>query len=254
MNAKSPKEINSLCETVGKYGGKIFEEMATPGGRGGRSSELINKAKQMDKGTGLLMLAAAEEAVLQFQRATKDHGLYARAVEANKSVVETAAYIRCHSMIVPKYTSGREVINSRTSSLPAKQETIYNQYEAFDFDGFNWKVLSVKRLPEIGRATDPQKPVNGTFVAVELQLKNISDKPRYYGSGILLGNNTQYPSSSKSHYLKEQMGYADNKYTQFQPGSVLKTYTVFDAGFSSEYILLHKEWSGDRQVKIRISR
>jgi hypothetical protein len=159
--------------------------------------------------------------------------------------------------VVAVLVDGKQTEFRLSGQMPrtaVEQETIYNQYEAFDFDGFNWKVLSVKRLPEIGRATDPQKPVNGTFVAVELQLKNISDKPRYYGSGILLGNNTQYPSSSKSHYLKEQMGYADNKYTQFQPGSVLKTYTVFDAGFSSEYILLHKEWSGDRQVKIRISR
>lgn len=136
----------------------------------------------------------------------------------------------------------------------ADREMIYDQYQSFDFDGFNWKVLSVKRLPQIGSETNPQMPKNGTFVVVELQAKNISGKARYYGSSLLLGGGTQFPASSKSHYLEEFMGYRDNQSTKFEPGSTLKTYMVFDANFSTDFVLLIKAWVGESQAKVRISR
>ncbi|MCK0505985.1 hypothetical protein [Aromatoleum anaerobium] len=99
VNAKSKQQIDSMCESVGKFGAKVFEEMV----RQGNVSELISKAKQMDKGTGLLMLAAAEAAILHFASATKDHGLYASEYKLQKELAETAAYIRCHSMVAPKF-------------------------------------------------------------------------------------------------------------------------------------------------------
>lgn len=134
------------------------------------------------------------------------------------------------------------------------REMIYDQYQSFDFDGFNWKVLSVKRLPQIGSGANPQKPTNGIFVVVELRVKNISEKARYYGSSLLLGGGTQFPASSKSVYLKEVMGYDDNNSTKFEPGSTLKTYMVFDANFSTDFVLLIKEWMGEQRAKVRISR
>ena len=101
VNAKSQQEIDSMCDSVGKYGGKIFEELARP--EGGRASELMRKAKEMDTGTGLLMVAAAKEVIRHFADVTKDHGLYAREVEVQKKLAETAATLRCHTMIVPKF-------------------------------------------------------------------------------------------------------------------------------------------------------
>lgn len=101
VNAKSQQDINAMCESVGRYGGKIFEELAQPDG--GRASELMRKAKDMDTGTGLLMVAAAKEAIRHFADVTKDHGLYAREVEVQKKLAETAATLRCHTMVVPKF-------------------------------------------------------------------------------------------------------------------------------------------------------
>ncbi len=95
MNAKSLKEIDSLCESLGKFGGKVFAQMV----REGNASELIGKAKQMDKNTGLLMLAAAEEAVHYYSDATR-RGV--RDVASLKGLAETAAYVRCQKMIDPK--------------------------------------------------------------------------------------------------------------------------------------------------------
>ena len=100
MNAKSPKEIDSLCDSLGKFGGKVFEQMVSQG----NANELIGKAKQMDRDTGLLMLGAAEEAIRHYsEAAAAQNGIRARDVEVQKGLAETAAYIRCHKMIVPKY-------------------------------------------------------------------------------------------------------------------------------------------------------
>lgn len=100
MNAKSQQEINSLCESVGKYGGKVFEQMVI---KGGNASDLIAKAKQMDTNTGLLMLAAAEEAALTLAEVSKKRGIYESEIDTLRGIAQTAANLRCLRMIVPKF-------------------------------------------------------------------------------------------------------------------------------------------------------
>ena len=70
---------------------------------------------------------------------------------------------------------------------------------------------------------------------------------------LLIGNGTQYPSSSKSVYARYNYGYSDNDSTEFEPKSTLNTYAIFDADFSSEYFLILKERIGDKRARIRIS-
>lgn len=132
------------------------------------------------------------------------------------------------------------------------QEKIFDQYQAFEFDGFIWRVLSVKKFLEVGRAGYSQKPKNGVFVVVEFELKNASSRPRYHGSGIILVRDTQYPESSKVVYAEEQMGYRSNSTTQFMAGSRLKSYMMFDTEFSSEYTLVLRAFGGGKMVKIRL--
>lgn len=131
---------------------------------------------------------------------------------------------------------------------------ILSQYQTFNHDGFEWKITNVRRFSSLGSESNPQKPSNGTFIVVELQLKNISSKPRYYGKMTHLSNGTQYPQSSMIVYAKEQLGYDYNSSTIFEPGSTLKTYEVFDAGFSSNGILLIEERGvGSARKKVKIS-
>lgn len=100
IKAKSQREIDALCESVGKFGGRVFEQMV----REGNANELIGKAKQVDRSTGLLMLAAAEEGIRHLSEAAAAlNGIRARDVEVQKGLADTAAYLRCQRMIVPKF-------------------------------------------------------------------------------------------------------------------------------------------------------
>lgn len=135
----------------------------------------------------------------------------------------------------------------------AGTEEVVDRYRSFIFDGFQWRLMSVKRFDRLGPDSNPQKPENGSFVLVEFELKNVSGKPRYYGSMVLVGGGTQFPSSSVKVYAKEQMRYESNGSTQFEPGVSLKTYEVFDAKFFSDYVLVIKEWVGSRRIRLKIS-
>lgn len=125
------------------------------------------------------------------------------------------------------------------------------QHQTFTHDGFEWKVISARTFRVLGSDTNPQRPANNTFVVVELELKNVSDKPRYHGSTKLLGNGTQY-SPSHTAYAKHQMGYGDNESTKFEPGVTMKTFVAFDAGITNEYVLLIESWMGDARAKVRV--
>lgn len=143
--------------------------------------------------------------------------------------------------------------NSNDENLTFDDKNILSENDIFDFDGFKWEILSVKKFRNLGTERNLQKPANGIFIGIEFKVQNTTEKPRYIGNVILIANGTQHPSSSKSVYAENNYGYYDNDSTQFEPKSTLKTYSIFDADFSSEYILVLKERIGDKRAKIKIS-
>lgn len=133
-------------------------------------------------------------------------------------------------------------------------DKILSQYQTFKFDGFEWEIIKVKKFSYLGSESSPQKPSNGVFIVVEIQLKNISKEAKYYGSMTLLSNGTQYPQSSMEVYAKYQLGYESNSSTKFEPGSTLKTYAVFDAKSSYKAILLIEGRIGNNdRIKVNLS-
>lgn len=144
--------------------------------------------------------------------------------------------------------------NLQKEKQEADENGLLSQFKDFDFDGFNWDIVKVTCMPEIGNDYNLQEPEFDTWVIIEMRLKNISKVPRHYGSMVLLANGTQYPSSSKSVYARYNLNYKDNDFTSFEPGSTLNTFVVFDAGKSKDYILLIKSRWGDKRIKVKISK
>ena len=154
-----------------------------------------------------------------------------------------------------------EIFNSAKS---AKETTVseYNsntelfQNDSFDFDGFHWNILNVYRIKKIGRKSNLQRPKNDSFLIIEVELKNVSSKPRYYGDFILLAGEDQYDDDSTvSVYAKYLFNYKCKDSTVFEPGSKLKTFFGFDVKYSSKYTLLIKGWgTSGKRIKVNINQ
>lgn len=144
------------------------------------------------------------------------------------------------------------VIKSDDTKTTTKDNSVLKQPATFDFDGFRWTILNVYKLSKIGSSSNLQYPKNGKFLVIEAEVKNISEKSKYYGSSLLTSGEDQYSEDSTvSVYGSYFFNYDANDSTKFEPGSKLKTFFGFDVKDSKDpYTLILNGWFADKPMKV----
>ena len=57
--------------------------------------------------------------------------------------------------------------NSNYANMPDNDKNILSENDIFDFDGFKWEILSLKKFQHLGTERNLQRPANGIFIGIE---------------------------------------------------------------------------------------
>lgn len=140
--------------------------------------------------------------------------------------------------------------------VAVEEDVVYEQTDIVEFDDFEWEILNVYRVDQVGSESNPQYPQNEYFLLIEAELKNTSDEAKYNGDPILIVGDEQFDHSITAEVYGQYFFDYSTKQSQFEAGTRSTTFFGFDVPEieGEELTLILKSWSvNDDRAKISIT-